>query len=234
MKKIIILTVALACGLCVSAQKSSKKVARKADIATLVAQLSAKVDSLNNVIAELQHNSVSASKPIDASWDKWQDVRYNYGFNTSEQPVFNTVNGVLESTAMLSVRGGKGRWNSQTAKPHSIFVDGGHVFEGWNASETCRLTLPAYRSIRPRGFTAPNAISVGSNSARTMPAKVSISADAGQNRSYRSPLRHWMPHRPARCTRIRNSVRWQYLSERSITTRRQERCAVLPKRGGST
>ena len=141
MKKIVILAVALACGLCVSAQKSSKKVARKADIATLVAQLSAKVDSLNNVIAELQHNSVPASKPIDASWDKWQDVRYNYGFNTSEQPVFNTVNGVLESTAMLSVRGGKGRWNSQTAKPHSIFVDGSHVFEGWNASETCRLTL---------------------------------------------------------------------------------------------
>ena len=99
--------------------------------------LSAKVDSLQNVVS----SCVRVSKPVDPSWDKWQDVRYNYGFNTSEQPIFNTVEGVLESTTMLSVRGGKGRWNNSTSKPYTTFVDGGHLFEGWNGTETCRLTM---------------------------------------------------------------------------------------------
>ena len=99
--------------------------------------LSAKVDSLQNVVS----SCVRVSKPVDPSWDKWQDVRYNYGFNTSEQPIFNTVEGVLESTTMLSVRGGKGRWNNSTDKPYTTFVDGGHLFEGWNGTETCRLTM---------------------------------------------------------------------------------------------
>ena len=99
--------------------------------------LSAKVDSLQNVVS----SCVRVSKPVDPSWDKWQDVRYNYGFNTSEQPIFNTVEGVLESTTMLSVRGGKGRWNNSTNKPYTTFVDGGHLFEGWNGTETCRLTM---------------------------------------------------------------------------------------------
>jgi hypothetical protein len=102
-----------------------------------VVALSAKVDSLQNVVS----SCVRASKPVDPSWDKWQDVRYNYGFNTSEQPIFNTVEGVLESTTMLSVRGGKGRWNNSTSKPYTTFVDGGHLFEGWNGTETCRLTM---------------------------------------------------------------------------------------------
>lgn len=102
-----------------------------------VVALSAKVDSLQNVVS----SCVRVSKPVDPSWDKWQDVRYNYGFNTSEQPIFNTVEGVLESTTMLSVRGGKGRWNNSTDKPYTTFVDGGHLFEGWNGTETCRLTM---------------------------------------------------------------------------------------------
>jgi hypothetical protein len=102
-----------------------------------VVALSAKVDSLQNVVS----SCVRVSKPVDPSWDKWQDVRYNYGFNTSEQPIFNTVEGVLESTTMLSVRGGKGRWNNGTSKPYTTFVDGGHLFEGWNGTETCRLTM---------------------------------------------------------------------------------------------
>ena len=42
---------------------------------------------------------------------------------------------------MLSVRGGRGRWNSTVGTPYSKFVDGGHLFEGWNASESCRLTM---------------------------------------------------------------------------------------------
>ena len=77
---------------------------------------------------------VPVAKPINPQWDKWQDVRYNYGFITTAQPIFNTIKGVLETDTMLSVRGGKGRWS------HG-FVDGGHVFEGWSGDETFRLTM---------------------------------------------------------------------------------------------
>ena len=119
-----------------SIQATAQRLSRRQMMEQVVV-LSAKVDSLQNVVS----SCVRVSKPVDPSWDKWQDVRYNYGFNTSEQPIFNTVEGVLESTTMLSVRGGKGRWNNSTDKPYTTFVDGGHLFEGWNGTETCRLTM---------------------------------------------------------------------------------------------
>lgn len=84
--------------------------------------------------AYLEDKYVEVSKEIDPDWEKWNDVRYNYGFDKTEQPIFNTVNGVLESDTMISVRGGKGRWNNR-------FVAGGHVFEGWSGNELSRLTL---------------------------------------------------------------------------------------------
>lgn len=76
---------------------------------------------------------VPVAKPIYPQWDKWNDVRYYYGFDKNTQPIFNTINGVLESDTMISVRGGKGRWNSAFA--------GGHVFEGWSKDELFRLTM---------------------------------------------------------------------------------------------
>ena len=102
------------------------------------------IDALTKRIEQLEGqigNCVTKSMPIDPKWEKWQDVRYNYGFNTAEQPIFNTVDGVFESTTMFSVRGGLGRWNNSTDKPYTTFVDGGHLFEGWNKSESCRLTM---------------------------------------------------------------------------------------------
>lgn len=117
-------------------QATAQRLSRKAMMEQVVA-LMAKVDSLQKVVG----SCVRVAKPVDPTWDKWQDVRYNYGFNTAEQPIFNTVEGVLESSTMLSVRGGKGRWNNSTDKPHTTFVDGGHLFEGWNGTETCRLTM---------------------------------------------------------------------------------------------
>lgn len=107
-------------------------------------ELRSQIDALAKRIEQLEgqiDNCVTKSMPIDPKWDKWQDVRYNYGFNTAEQPIFNTVNGVFESTTMFSVRGGLGRWNNSTDKPYTTFVDGGHLFEGWNKSESCRLTM---------------------------------------------------------------------------------------------
>ena len=107
-------------------------------------ELRSQIDALTKRIEQLEgqiDNCVKKSMPIDPKWDKWQDVRYNYGFNTAEQPIFNTVDGVFESTTMFSVRGGLGRWNNSTDKPYTTFVDGGHLFEGWNKSESCRLTM---------------------------------------------------------------------------------------------
>ena len=107
-------------------------------------ELLSQIDALTKRIEQLEgqiDNCVTKSMPIDPKWEKWQDVRYNYGFNTAEQPIFNTVDGVFESTTMFSVRGGLGRWNNSTDKPYTTFVDGGHLFEGWNKSESCRLTM---------------------------------------------------------------------------------------------
>lgn len=129
---LLILCISLLSSLSLSAQRLSRK-----DLVQKIEQLTVKMDSLEKQVKE----RVPLTKPVDATWEKWQDVRYNYGFNTAEQPIFNTVEGVLESTTMLSVRGGKGRWNNNTDKPYTTFVDGGHLFEGWNGSETCRLTM---------------------------------------------------------------------------------------------
>ena len=134
MKKIIFTMFLVATALSVSAQN-------KRELLQQIADLNAKIELLNKSVAELEKNKVSRTTPCDAQWDKWSDVRYNYGFNTKKTPIFNTIDGVLESTIMLSVRGGLGRWNSTVGEPFSKFVDGGHLFEGWNASETCRLTM---------------------------------------------------------------------------------------------
>lgn len=113
----------------------------KRELLQQIADLNAKIEQLNKSVAELEQSKVSRTTPCDEQWEKWKDVRYNYGFNNKKTPIFNTIDGVLESTVMLSVRGGLGRWNSTVGEPYSKFVDGGHLFEGWNASESCRLTL---------------------------------------------------------------------------------------------
>lgn len=119
-----------------SAQKMSKK-----EMTTLLLKMDKKIDSLQNVIKSQKDSTVPIKKEINPEWDKWQDVRYNYGFNTSEQPVHNVIDGILETTTMLSVRGGLGRWHNGTPGLVTSFVDGGHLFEGWNGTETCRLTM---------------------------------------------------------------------------------------------
>lgn len=134
MKKTVLALLFAVVALSVSAQ--SKK-----ELLQQIADLTAKVETLTKSVAELEQNKVDRTTSCNPQWDKWSDVRYNYGFNTKKTPVFNTIDGVLESTVMLSVRGGLGRWNSTVGEPYSKFVDGGHLFEGWNASETCRLTM---------------------------------------------------------------------------------------------
>jgi hypothetical protein len=113
----------------------------KRELLQQIAELNSKVETLTQSVAQLEQSKVDRTTPCNPQWEKWNDVRYNYGFNTTKTPIFNTINGVLESTIMMSVRGGLGRWNNTVGTPFSKFVDGGHLFEGWNASETCRLTL---------------------------------------------------------------------------------------------
>ena len=133
MKKIALLAMAIA--LICPAEAQNRKLLQK------VEQLTSQVEALQNKVSELEREKVSRTTPCDPQWEKWQDVRYNYGFKTSKTPIFNTFDGVVESTVMLSVRGGLGRWNSTVGTPFSKFVDGGHLFEGWNAKESCRLTM---------------------------------------------------------------------------------------------
>lgn len=73
----------------------------------------------------------------------WDDLPYNrkYGFGgypygNGVLPPFSRIAGVFEAD-MLSVKGGKGRWNGNDT---GNFDHGGHVFEGWNAEEDVRLT----------------------------------------------------------------------------------------------
>lgn len=157
-----------------SVQAEAQRLSRK--------QMAAQIKELTEQMAILQDEvakCVPTQKAADPNWEKWQDVRYNYGFNTAQQPVFTTVDGVLESNTMLSVRGGRGRWNNNTDKPYTTFVDGGHLFEGWNGSETCRLTMligkqaPDIACIQvysPKGLYLPKRhfgwVKIGSDDAR--------------------------------------------------------------------
>lgn len=137
-RTLLILTLWFALG---GAQAAARTRPSRAELARTVAALAARTDSLRSALAALQEQSVPVSKGVDPTWERWQDVRYSYGMDPAEQPVYNTVDGVLESTTMLSVRGGRGRWHNGNPRIRTTFADGGHLFEGWNGSESCRLTL---------------------------------------------------------------------------------------------
>lgn len=79
-----------------------------------------------------------------ASLEVWNNEPYNkkYGWGghprgNGKLPPYSKIAGVLEAD-LLSVRGGKGRWNKDDT---GNFQHGGHLFEGWNAEEDARLTF---------------------------------------------------------------------------------------------
>lgn len=79
-----------------------------------------------------------------ASFEVWNNEPYNkkYGwgghpYGNGKLPPYSKIVGILESD-LLSVRGGKGRWNKDDT---GNFQHGGHLFEGWNAEEDARLTF---------------------------------------------------------------------------------------------
>lgn len=79
-----------------------------------------------------------------ASFEVWNNEPYNkkYGwgghpYGNGKLPPYSKIAGVLEAD-LLSVRGGKGRWNKDDT---GNFQHGGHLFEGWNTEEDARLTF---------------------------------------------------------------------------------------------
>lgn len=79
-----------------------------------------------------------------ASFEVWNNEPYNkkYGwgghpYGDGKLPPYSKIAGVFEAD-LLSVRGGKGRWNKDDT---GNFQHGGHLFEGWNAEEDARLTF---------------------------------------------------------------------------------------------
>lgn len=79
-----------------------------------------------------------------ASFEVWNNEPYNkkYGwgghpYGNGKLPPYSKIAGVFEAD-LLSVRGGKGRWNKDDT---GNFKHGGHLFEGWNAEEDARLTF---------------------------------------------------------------------------------------------
>jgi hypothetical protein len=79
---------------------------------------------------------------INEQWEKWSKTPYKRGFVPSRTPLPHHIRGGIDSDGMITVRSRKGRWNSNDSDvTTSVFVNGGHVFEGWSADDTYRLTM---------------------------------------------------------------------------------------------
>lgn len=76
---------------------------------------------------------------IDASWSKWNERGYSFGFDRRMTPMHTTINGILSTPYMIQVRGNeneidKKRW-------------GFHVFEGYAKDDKSRITLLVNKHI---------------------------------------------------------------------------------------
>lgn len=88
-------------------------------------------DSKGNIGVQLGSKKVIESFPYNKKYG-WGGFPYGNG----ALPPFSRLAGVFEAD-MLSVCGGKGRWNGDDTEN---FAHGGHLFEGWNKEEDVRLT----------------------------------------------------------------------------------------------
>ncbi len=79
------------------------------------------------------------SSDIDTTWSKWKDRGYNYGFNPVLTPMYTTVNGILCTPYMIQVRGNENELNKKRW--------GYHVFEGFAADDTSRITMLVNKHI---------------------------------------------------------------------------------------
>lgn len=111
---------------------------------TALADIQKKVSDSNSndgfLLCDLNGNIVGHI----ASFEVWNNEPYSkkYGwgghpYGNGKLPPYSKIVGVLEAD-LLSVRGGKGRWNKDDT---GNFQHGGHLLEGWNAEEDTRLTF---------------------------------------------------------------------------------------------
>lgn len=89
------------------------------------------LDSLNNLGMQIGSLLYWKTAPYNKKYG-WGGHPYGQGV----LPPFSRVAGIFEAD-LLSVRGGKGRWNGDDT---NNFKHGGHLFEGWNKEEDVRLT----------------------------------------------------------------------------------------------
>lgn len=112
------------------------------DVADITATVSGADIALGRYLADGEY--LPKTLPVNPEWENWQNERYSWGFNKNSDQPFIEADAPFEAN-MISVKGGKGRWHTQGTPTHtpspSAFVDGGHLFEGWNADETLRLTM---------------------------------------------------------------------------------------------
>lgn len=114
------------------------------------AKKQASADVENLVVQSIKQNAQALDGDVSEEDAWWGDFRNKMGFDPAEQPVPQEVKKPLVTDSMVIVKGGKGRWGTDNSGGYTVkgeyyegspFADGGHVFEGWNASETYRLTM---------------------------------------------------------------------------------------------
>lgn len=93
---------------------------------------------------DMSSHMVTADTLPERSESVWTSMPYNrkYGWGgfpmgTGHLPAYYGFGGLVEAD-MLSVRGGRGRWNGTDT---GNFKHGSHLLEGWNQEEDARLTM---------------------------------------------------------------------------------------------
>lgn len=79
---------------------------------------------------------IELSSDVDASWYRWKERGYSFGFNTTVTPMYTTVNGILSTPYMVQVRG-----NGSNAAEKNRKRWGYHVFEGYASDDKSRITM---------------------------------------------------------------------------------------------
>jgi hypothetical protein len=76
---------------------------------------------------------IELGSDIDATWEKWQQRGYHFGFDPAATPMYTVVDGILSTPYMIQVRGNDDERNRKRW--------GYHVFEGYARDDRSRITL---------------------------------------------------------------------------------------------
>ena len=95
-----------------------------------------------NYVRINDNGSVSMSSVPNADWANWSERIYNYGMSKKDSiPIYNYVHGCLETDSMFVAHALYGRWSKNcVSESEGGHPYGCHIFEGWNAPRTYRLT----------------------------------------------------------------------------------------------